>query len=198
MDTMMEKLTRTDLYSLEQYAEMRPEFRARVMAHKKNRRLPLGDIAALYFEDRLTMQYQVQEMLRIERIFEVAGIQEEIDAYNPLIPDGRNLKATFMVEIADEDERRQMLAKLKGIENEVWLRVDGFDPIFGIADEDIERESEEKTSSVHFMRFEFTADMIAAARGGAALGAGISHAAYSRQLEPLPDNIRKALIEDFR
>jgi hypothetical protein len=193
----MEKLTRSDLYSLEQYAEARPEFRARVIAHKKNRRIPLGDIAALYFEDRLTMQYQVQEMLRIERIFEAAGIQEELDAYNPLIPDGCNLKATFMVEVPDEEERRKVLANLKGIEDEVWLRVDGFDPVFAVADEDLERENADKTSSVHFMRFEFTPEMIAAARNGAAMGAGISHGAYTRQLEPLPDNIRASLVQDF-
>jgi hypothetical protein len=197
MDTMMDKLTRSDLYSLEQYAEQRPEFRARVIAHKKNRRIPLGDIAALYFEDRLTIHYQVQEMLRIERIFEAAGIQEELDAYNPLIPDGCNLKATFMLEIPDENERRRVLADLKGIENEVWLRVDGFEPVFAIADEDLDRENEEKTSSVHFMRFEFTPEMIGAARDGAALGAGISHVGYVRQLEPLPENIRAALVEDF-
>jgi hypothetical protein len=194
----MEKLTRSDLYSLEQYAVARSEFRGQVIAHKKNRRVPLGDIAALYFEDRLTMQYQIQEMLRAERIFEADGIQEELDAYNPLIPDGSNLKATFMIEVADEDERRTVLARLKGIEDEVWLRVDGFDPVFAVADEDLDRENEEKTSSVHFLRFEFTPEMIAAARRGAALGAGISHADYTRQLEPLPENIRAALVQDFQ
>lgn len=197
MEMTMQKLTRTDLYSLEQYSGQRQEFRARVMAHKKNRRVPLGDIAALYFEDRLTMQYQIQEMLRAERIFEAEGIQEELDAYNPLIPDGSNLKATFMIEVADEDERRKALATLKGIEDEVWLRVDGFDPVFALADEDLERANDEKTSSVHFMRFEFTPEMIAAARAGAAMGAGIAHSAYTRQLEPLPGNIRAALVEDF-
>jgi Protein of unknown function (DUF3501) len=194
----MEKLTRSDLYSLEQYSEARPEFRARVMAHKKHRRVPLGDIAALYFEDRLTMQYQIQEMLRAERIFEAEGIQEELDAYNPLIPDGCNLKATFMIEVADEDERRKLLASLRGIEDEVWLRVEGFDPVFAVADEDLERENADKTSSVHFLRFEFTPEMIAAAGNGAAMGAGITHRAYTRQLEPLPENIRAALLQDFR
>jgi hypothetical protein len=198
MDTTMDKLTRSDLYSLEQYAEVRPEFRAQVIAHKKNRRVPLGELAALYFEDRLTMQYQVQEMLRIERIFEVDGIQEELDAYNPLIPDGHNLKATFMIEVPDEEKRRRVLADLKGIEDEVWLRVDGFDPVFAIADEDLDRETEDKTSSVHFLRFEFTPEMTAAARAGAALGAGISHARYTQQLEPLPDNIRMSLVQDFK
>ena len=193
----MKKLTRADLYSLEQYSEARPEFRAQVMAHKKNRRVPLGPVAALYFEDRLTMHYQVQEMLRAERIFEVEGIQEELDAYNPLIPDGSNLKATFMIEVADVDERQKKLAELIGIEDEVWVRVDGFDPVFAIADEDLERENADKTSSVHFMRFEFTPDMIASAKQGAAMGAGISHARYTQQLEPLPDNIRAALVADL-
>ena len=193
----MEKLTRSDLYSLEQYAVARPEFRAQVIAHKKNRRVPLGDIAALYFEDRLTMHYQIQEMLRVERIFEAEGIQEELDAYNPLIPDGSNLKATFMIEVPDEEKRREVLAQLKGIENEVWIRVDGFDPVFAVADEDLERENEEKTSSVHFMRFEFTPDMIAAAKAGAALGVGISHSEYTQQLEPLPAGIRASLVQDF-
>ncbi len=193
----MEKLTRSDLYSLEQYAEVRPEFRTQVMAHKKHRRVPLGEIAALYFEDRLTMHYQIQEMLRAERIFEADGIQEELDAYNPLIPDGANLKATFMIEVADENERRDVLARLKGIENEVWIRVDGFEPVFAVADEDLDRETEEKTSSVHFMRFEFTPEMIAAAKAGAALGIGISHGEYTQQLEPLPGDNRAALVQDF-
>ncbi len=193
----MEKLSRSDLFSLEQYAEARPEFRAQVMAHKKNRRVPLGPIVALYFEDRLTMHYQVQEMLRAERIFEAEGIQEELDAYNPLIPDGNNLKATLMIEVPDEEERRRALTELKGIENDTWVRVDGFDPVFAIADEDLERENEDKTSSVHFMRFELTPEMVQAARNGAALGAGISHSNYTQQLEPLPAGIRAALVADF-
>ncbi|MEE9422677.1 MAG: DUF3501 family protein [Gammaproteobacteria bacterium] len=193
----MQKLTRNDLYSLEQYAEMRNDFRAKVIAHKKDRRVPLGSIAALYFEDRLTMQYQVQEMLRIERIFEVTGIEEELTAYNPLIPDGSNLKATFMIEVTDENERRKALATLLDIENQVWMRVEGFDPVFAIADEDMERDTEEKTSAVHFMRFEFNQEMVAAARQGAAIGAGISHERYTQQLEPLPENMRAALSADF-
>jgi len=193
----MKKLTRSDLYSLEQYAEARPEFRSQVMAHKKNRRLPLGPIAALYFEDRLTMHYQVQEMLRAERIFEPDGIQEELDAYNPLIPDGSNWKATFMIEVPDENERREKLAELKGIEGDIWIRVDGFEPVFAIADEDLERENADKTSSVHFLRFELTPQMAAAASSGAALGAGISHSRYTQQLEPLPENIRASLAADL-
>jgi len=193
----MNKLTRADLYSLEQYAQVRGEFRAQVMAHKKNRRVPLGPVAALYFEDRLTMQYQIQEMLRAERIFEPQGIQEELDAYNPLIPDGSNWKATFMIEVPDEAERRDKLVELRGIENDVWVRVDGFEPVFAVADEDLERENAEKTSSVHFMRFELTPAMVEAARNGAALGAGITHSAYTQQLEPLPENIRVSLLGDL-
>jgi hypothetical protein len=193
----MKKLTRHDLYPLEQYAELRSEFRARVMEHKKNRRVPLGPIAALYFEDRLTMHYQVQEMLRAERIFEAQGIQEELDAYNPLIPDGSNLKATFMIEVPDEYERRDKLVELRGIENDVWVRIDGFEPVFAIADEDLERENTEKTSSVHFLRFELTPAMVEAARNGAAMGVGITHNAYTQQLEPLPENIRVSLLGDL-
>lgn len=193
----MDKLTRGDLYSLEQYAEIRNEFRAQVMEHKKNRRVPLGPIAALYFEDRLTMHYQVQEMLRAERIFEAEGIEEELAAYNPLIPDGNNWKATFMIEVSEEFERRERLVELRGIENDVWVRIDGFDPVFAVADEDLERENAEKTSSVHFMRFEFTPAMVAAARNGASVGAGITHSAYTQQLEPLPENIRASLLGDF-
>ena len=193
----MKKLSRSDLYSLEEYSTLRDEFRRQVMEHKKNRRVPLGDIAALYFEDRLTMQYQIQEMLRVERIFEAEGIQEELDAYNPLIPDGSNLKATFMIEVPDEEGRRRKLEELKGIENEVWLRVEGFDPVFAIADEDLERETGDKTSSVHFMRFELTPEMVAALKQGAAIGVGISHPAYTARLEPLPENIRASLVADL-
>ena len=149
----MAKLTRQDLFSLEKYAEIRADFRARVIAHKKNRRVPLGDHAALYFEDALTIQYQIQEMLRIEKIFEAAGIQDELDVYNPLIPDGRNWKATFMVEYADEDERRAALARLVGIEKDIWMRVEGFDPVFPIANEALERGREDKTAAVHYMLF---------------------------------------------
>jgi hypothetical protein len=193
----MDKLTRADLYPLEQYAEVRSAFRAQVIEHKKNRRVPLGPIAALYFEDRLTMHYQIQEMLRAERIFEPQGIQEELDAYNPLIPDGSNLKATFMIEVPDEYERRDKLVELRGIENEVWVRIDGFEPVFAIADEDLERENAEKTSSVHFLRFELTRAMVEAARNGAAMGVGITHNAYTQQLEPLPENIRVSLLGDL-
>lgn len=193
----MPQLTREDLYSLEKYAEIRQEFRAKVIAHKKNRRVPLGEHAALYFEDALTMQYQVQEMLRIERIFEAKGIQEELDVYNPLIPDGHNWKATFMVEYDDEAERRDALARLLGIEQAVWMRVEGFDRVHPIANEDLDRSSDDKTASVHFMRFELTPEMVAAAKGGAALAAGIDHRNLQISLSPLPDALRRALVADL-
>ena len=192
----MAKLTRQDLFSLEKYAEIRADFRARVIAHKKNRRVPLGDHAALYFEDALTMQYQIQEMLRIEKIFEAAGIQDELDVYNPLIPDGRNWKATFMVEYADEDERRAALARLVGIEKDIWMRVEGFDPVFPIANEDLERGREDKTASVHFMRFELTPEMVAAVKNGGEIS-GVSHRNYQATLSPLPRAIRDSLAADL-
>jgi len=193
----MEKLTRKDLYSLEKYAEIRPEFRTRVIEHKKNRNVPIGTHATLYFEDRLTIQYQIQEMLRIERIFEGDGIQEELDVYNPLIPDGTNLKATFMIEYGDPEDRKQALAKMIGIERSVQIKVDGFDPVTPIANEDLERETEEKTSSVHFLRFEFTSEMIDAAKEGAVITMAIDHPAYRDQAEPLPEEIRASLVNDL-
>ena len=193
----MNKLTRDDLFSLEKYAELRPEFRARVMAHKKNRQVPIGPNATLYFEDGLTMRYQIQEMLRAERIFEAAGIQDELDAYNPLIPDGSNWKATFMMEFPDEEERRQQLQKLIGVERHVWAQVADFARITPIADEDLERETEEKTSSVHFLRFELTPDMATAVKQGAPVSIGIDHPAYAHAVEPLAQNIRDSLAEDL-
>jgi len=193
----MQKLTREDLYSLEKYAEIRPQFRAEIMEHKKNRQVAIGPNATLYFEDRLVMQYQVQEMLRAERIFEPAGIQEELDAYNPLIPDGVNWKATFMVEYPDVEERKEALAQLIGIEDRVWVRVEGFDAVRPIADEDLPRETEEKTSSVHFLRFDLTPDMIAAVKDGAAIAMGVDHAHYNYSLDPLPANIRDSLASDL-
>lgn len=198
MGNAMQKLTHADLMSLEQYAKQRKEFRATVMEHKKHRQVRLGEHATLYFEDRLTMQYQIQEMLRIEKIFEEDGIVEELNAYNPLIPDGSNLKATFMIEYDDPEERKGALAGLVGIEDKVWLRVEGFDKVFAIADEDMERETEEKTSSVHFMRFEFTPQMVTAAKAGAALAAGIDHAACQIEVDALPKDIRDALVADFK
>ena len=193
----MQKITRDKLCSLEKYDAIRREYRDKVMAHKQNRRLPIGPNATLYFEDTLTMQYQVQEMLRIERIFEADAIQEELDAYNPLIPDGRNWKATFMIEYGDEAERRRQLAKMRGIETSVWLRVGKGEKIVPVADEDLERTDEEKTSSVHFLRFELTPGMIAALRQGAPLAAGIDHPAYTHTVDPVPENIRQALLADL-
>ena len=194
---MMEKLTRGDLYPLEQYAAVRSEFRARVLAHKKDRKVHLGPHATLYFEDRLTMHYQVQEMLRAERIFEADGIEDELSAYNPLIPDGSNWKATFMVEYDDVAERRVALGKLMGIEDRVWVRVAGCEPVYAIADEDLERDTDEKTSAVHFLRFELSEDMVQALQGGAALAAGIDHPAYEATLDPVPDAVRASLMGDL-
>ena len=190
-------LSREDLYTLEKYAEIRSEFRARVMAHKKARRLPLGPNANLYFEDRLTIQYQVQEMLRIEKIFDRAGIEEELAAYNPLIPDGHNWKATFMLEYDDRTERDEMLAKLVGIEDCVWMRVGAGPVITPVCDEDLERETETKTSSVHFMRFELAREDISALKQGAEISAGISHQEYTYQLTPIPPEIRRSLLADI-
>ncbi len=193
----MQKLTRADLYSLEQYARLRNEFRAKVMEHKKHRRVDVGPHASLFFEDRLTMHYQVQEMLRAERIFEEEGIQEELEAYNPLIPDGGNWKATFMVQYGDVDERRAALARMIGIGDRVWVKIAGHEHVFAIADEDLERETAEKTSSVHFLRFELTPQMIASVKSGASIGIGIAHPAYDYQVDPVPDNVRAALARDL-
>ena len=193
----MQKLIRSDLYSLEQYSEKRPEFRAQVMAHKKNRRVAIGNHATLYFEDRLTMQYQIQEMLRIERIFEPAGIEEELAAYNPLIPDGDNWKATFMIEYGDVAERQAALAKLVEIENQVWIQIADTDRIWAIADEDLDRTSSDKTSAVHFLRFQLNAEQIAAVKANAEIGVGIDHVNYTFENKPLAENIREALTADI-
>lgn len=192
----MEPLSRSDLMGLEQYAEARPAFRARVMEHKAPRRLAIGAHLALYFEDRLTIQYQVQEMLRIERIFEKGAIEEELAAYNPLIPDGSNLKATAMFEYQDVTERRRQLALLKDAEHLVWLQVEGCDKVYAIANEDIERSNDEKTSAVHFMRFEFSRAMIDALRSGASLLAGVNHDLYRHAIR-VPEATRTALLADF-
>ncbi|MFO1116130.1 MAG: DUF3501 family protein [Beijerinckiaceae bacterium] len=189
-------LTHENLYSLEQYARLRNDFRAKVMAHKKVRLVQLGNHASLHFEDALTMQYQVQEMLRLERIFEPELIQEELDVYNPLIPDGRNWKATFMVEYPDVEERRVALAKLVGIERAVYVQVADFARVTPIANEDLQRETEGKTSAVHFLRFELTADMAAAAKAGAAIRAGIDHPNYKAELTLTPQ-VRESLVADL-
>ena len=193
----MQKLSREDLMSLEQYAEERPAFRERVLEHKKDRRLDLGTNAALYFEDRLTMQYQVQEMLRIEKIFEADGINEELEAYNPLIPDGSNWKATFMIEFPEVEIRQQMLTQLVGVEDKVYVQVADFDRVFAVADEDLDRADETKTSAVHFLRFELTSEMVAALKGGASLLAGIDHDNYRVEVSPVAENIRSSLTNDL-
>ena len=168
-----------------------------MMQHKKNRVLRLGEHATLHFEDRELMQYQIQEMLRVERIFEASGIEEELDAYNPLIPDGSNWKATFMIEEPDVEKRRELLASLIGVEDRVWVRIDGNEQVFAIADEDMDRDTEDKTSSVHFLRFELSEKMIMDIRQGAALGVGIDHRNYTHEIEPVADSIRDALIADL-
>ncbi len=193
----MNRLTRDDLYSLEEYAKTRSEFRARVMQHKKNRIVAIGPHATLYFEDRLTMHYQIQEMLRAERIFESAGIEDELATYNPLIPDGDNLKATFMLEYDDEVERREALAVLIGIEDRVWIKINDYEKVWAVADEDMDRETGDKTSSVHFLRFDLTPEMVAAAKAGAPFSAGIDHHRYDHVVNPLPQNVRDALVADF-
>jgi hypothetical protein len=191
------RLSRADLWSLEQYAEERPAFRARVLAHKKNRNLALGENARLYFEDALTIKYQIQEMLRIEKVFEADGIMEELDAYNPLIPDGRNWKATFMIEYPDPAIRAQRLAAMIGIEDKVWMRVGDCEAVFAIADEDLDRSTADKTSSVHFLRFELTPDMLSAAHSGATVFAGIEHPAYPIEAFAIPAEIRESLLADL-
>ena len=193
----MDKLKRSTLISLEKYAEVRNEFRDEIIRHKRNRRLALGTNATLYFEDHLTMKYQVQEMLRIERIFEAAGIEEELAAYNPLIPDGSNWKATFMVEFPDATERTAMLKQLINVENCVWMQIGDMDRIRPIADEDLERSDDEKTSAVHFLRFELSAEQIKALKEGAELAAGIDHDSYQVEIRPVAANIRESLIGDL-
>ena len=193
----MKKLTREDLLSLQKYSELRNDFRSKVIKHKKNRRLPIGPNATLYFEDNLIMHYQIQEMLRAERIFEANAINDELAVYNELIPDGNNWKATFMIEFADEGERRLALSKMFGIEDKVWLKIDGFNEIYPFSDEDLERENENKTSAVHFLRFQLNHEMVGALKLGSQLSAGISHGAYQHTVNPIPDNIRESLISDL-
>jgi len=193
----MTEIARESLLSLEAYAKERKAFRERVMAHKRRRSIRLGEHVTLLFEDELTIRYQVQEMLRIERIFEEEGIQDELDAYNPLIPDGSNWKATMLIEYPDIDERQRMLAKLKGIEDKVWIQVEGCARVYAIADEDLERENEEKTSSVHFLRFELTEEMRKAVKYGVGLAMGIDHPQYQARLDPVPAEPRAALAADL-
>ena len=193
----MQKLAVSDLLSLERYSRERPDFRTRVIAHKRDRQVNVGPNTMWLFEDRLTVQYQVQEMLRTERIFEAEGITEELAAYNPLIPDGRNWKVTFLIEYPDPEVRRVQLEKLRGIEDRCWVQVSGFERVLAIADEDLERENEVKTSAVHFLRFELIQAMAEKLKGGAALSIGIDHPEYQHQISPAPDNVRASLISDL-
>src|SRR4051794_6562421 len=193
----MQKLAVEDLLTLERYARERPAFRTRVLEHKRDRQLAVGPHVTWLFEDRLTMQYQVQEMLRAERIFEPEGIAEELESYNPMIPDGSNWKVTLLIEYPDESERRQQLTQLKGIEDRCWVQVTGQERVFAIADEDLERENEEKTSAVHFLRFELTPPMITALRGGSELAVGIDHPRYNQVIQPVRPAVRTSLLADF-
>ena len=196
-DTQMDKISRESLWSLEHYARIRNQFRAEVMAHKKLRRVALGENMMLIFEDEKTIRYQIQEILRIEKTFEEEGIQGELDAYNPLIPDGRNFKCTMMLEYPDPEIRKIELRKLKGVETKVFIQVEGREKVWAIADEVLERENDEKTSSVHFMRFELDEDMAAALKYGVALTIGVEHPACSFKLDPVPAEIRASLVRDL-
>jgi hypothetical protein len=191
-------ITRDSLMTLEAYAKARASMRAEVMEQKKLRRVKLGENILLIFENELLIRYQIQEMLRVEKIFEEDGILHELESYVPLVPNGSNFKVTMQIEYADENQRREMLAKLKGVEDRVWVRVEGFDPVFAIADEDLERDNEEKTSAVHFLRFELSAGMLAAAKSGAALSVGVDHPAYAFTTGPLSEPVRASLAADLR
>ncbi len=193
----MKPITRQSLMSLETYARERPEFRAKAIAHKRLRTVHIGEHVTLLFEDETTVRYQIQEMLRIEKTFEESGIQDELDAYNPLVPDGRNFKATMLIEYDDEKERRLALTKLKGIEDKTWLQVEGCGKVFAIADEDLERENETKTSAVHFVRFELTEEMAGALKYGVSLTVGVDHPQYSASVQ-LGNETRTALLADLR
>lgn len=193
----MKKLTVASIGTLDQYQQQRPAIRQAIIEHKKNRRLALGPNATLHFEDTMTMKYQVQEMMRTENLRNNAAIKQELDAYNPLIPDGSNLKCTFMIEYPDENQRRQALRQLINLEHRIFVQIEGFPPVAAIADEDLERSTDDKTSAVHFMRFEFSADMIEAAKNGAPWAVYSSHPAYVHRIDPLPDNIAGSLTRDF-
>ena len=193
----MQKLAASELLSLEQYARERPALRARMIERRRRRQLCLGEHCTWSFEDRQTIQYQIQEMLRAERIFEPAGIAEELEVYNALVPDGSNLKATLLIEYPDPAERTRRLGELRGFERHCWMRVEAFEPVYAIADEDLERETETKTSAVHFLRFEFSRPMIERLRAGASLAAGVDLPSYRYSAEPVPESLRRALLEDF-
>jgi hypothetical protein len=193
----MQKLSRADLMSLEQYAVDRKRLRTEVIAHKLIRNVQVGPNMTWCFEDRVTLRYQVLEMLRVERIFESAGIQDELDAYNPLIPDGKNWKATMLIEYTDPDARRVALGKLTGVEDRCWVQVNEMERLFAIADEDLERTNDEKTSAVHFLRFELSPAMVAAVKGGAPLSVGVDHENYPHSISPIPPAVRDSLRADL-
>ena len=193
----MPKITRASIMTLEDYAKTRQDFRTKVMLHKKNRRIPLGKNITLIFEDELTIRYQIQEMLRIEKVFEEEGIIDEIEAYKELIPDGRNWKATMMIEYPDPVVRADKLTKLIGVENKVWVKIENYEPVFGIADEDLDRSTEEKTSAVHFLRFELNQDMVKSLYKGASLSMGIDHPAYLEQIKQVNELTRDSLVTDL-
>ena len=193
---MNQQITRNDLMSLEQYAEKRGEFRQQVLEHKKHRQVALGPNATLYFEDRLTLLYQIQEMLRIEKVFEADGINEELEAYNPLIPSGRNFKATFMIEYPDPTVRAAQLEKMVRIEDLVWMQIGEHDKVWSIADEDLERSTEEKTSAVHFLRFELSEEMAQALKNGADWKIGVQHPVYTYELA-VEGETRESLLNDL-
>ena len=197
MHKTLHTIARDSLLSLEAYARQRKEFRAKVMAHKRDRTVHLGEHVTLIFEDELTIRFQIQEMLRIERTFEEQGIQDELDVYNPLIPDGSNFKATMMIEYADADERKQALSKLKGIEDRVWVQVEGCARVYAIADEDLERENDEKTSAVHFLRFEFDDEMVRLLKYGVGLALGLDHTNYQAEVSAVAAGVRASLIQDL-
>jgi hypothetical protein len=193
----MQKLKPSDLFSLEQYSRDRPAIRARTMEHKRSRQVGVGPNIMWLFEDPITIQYQVQEMLRAERIFEAEGIEDELASYNPLIPDGSNWKVTLLIEFPDENERRVQLSRLKGVEDRCWVQVAGHARVFAIADEDLERENDDKTSSVHFLRFELTAPMIASVKAGAALSLGVDHDHYRHEINPVSAAVQASLKSDL-
>jgi Protein of unknown function (DUF3501) len=198
MNTTMQKITRESLMSLEAYAKARPEFRAKAIAHKRLRTVHIGENITLLFEDETTIRYQIQEILRVEKQFEEAGILDELEAYNPLVPDGRNFKATMLIEFENEAERRVQLTKLKGIEDKTWVQVEGSKKVYAIADEDLERENETKTSAVHFLRFELTEEMAAALKYGVSLSMGVDHPNYAAKVDPINAETRNALAKDLR
>ncbi len=194
---MTQQLTREDLLSLEEYQEKRPEIRAATMLHKKSRNLPVGPNVTLYFEDATTLKYQIQEILRAEKVFDAAGINEELEVYNAMLPTGTNWKATMMIEYVDVAERVAALSQLIGIDRKTWVQVEGFDKVFAISNEDLDRETEDKTSAVHFMRFELDTEMIAAVKNGAEINVGIDHENYTHSVTPVPENYRQAFVNDL-